>query len=159
VRPNFWMQNLPEKTTARIEDRGSKIASVARKAILDLRSSIFDPRCLRVALSLALLICVAPLFLNRSSSTSAAQTLRERHARLRAALDGNDQAGAESLLRGMMENDPHAFARNNYDYLLGRLLQNRQAGAEAGAFFLRVVNRNSPLAGYALWHLAELARG
>jgi len=122
-------------------------------------NKIFRIEVVRVAPLLALLICVAPLFFNRSSSSSAAQTLRERHARLRAALDGNDQAGAESLLRGMMENDPHAFARNNYDYLLGRLLQNRQAGAEAGAFFLRVVNRNSPLAGYALWHLAELARG
>jgi tetratricopeptide (TPR) repeat protein len=122
-------------------------------------SKIFRMEIVRVAPLLALLICVAPLFFNRSSSSLAAQTLRERHARLRAALDGNDQAGAESLLRGLMENDPHAFARNNYDYLLGRLLQNRQAGAEAGAFFLRVVNRNSPLAGYALWHLAELARG
>jgi peptidoglycan lytic transglycosylase len=111
------------------------------------------------ALSLSLLVYVAPLFFKRSSSPSAAQTLLDRHARLRGALDGNDQAGAESLLRGMMANDPDAFARNNYDYLLARLLQNRQAGAEAGALFLRVVNRNSPLAGYALWHLAELARG
>src|SRR5262245_5686979 len=38
------MQNLPEKTTARIEDRRSKIASVAYKAILDLRSSSFPRR-------------------------------------------------------------------------------------------------------------------
>jgi peptidoglycan lytic transglycosylase len=152
------MPNLPEKTTAKIEDRGSKIASVARKAMPYLRSSILNPRCFSVALALSLLVYVAPLFFKRSSSPSAAQTLRERHARLRAALDGGDRAGAESLLRGMMANDPDAFARNNYDYLLARLLQNRQAGAEAGALFLRVVNRNSPLAGYALWHLAELAR-
>src|SRR5262245_9176105 len=122
-------------------------------------NKIFRIDAVRLCPLLALLLCSAPLFCNRSSSSSAAQTLRERHARLRAALDGADQAGAESLLRGMIENDAHAFARNNYDYLLGRLLQNRQAGTEAGAFFLRVVNRNSPLAGYALWHLAELARG
>jgi soluble lytic murein transglycosylase len=153
------MQYLPEKTGAKIEDRGSRIASFARKATLYLRSSILNPRYFCVALSLALLAYVAPLFFKRSSSPSAAETLGERHARLRSALDGADPAGAESLLRGIMVDDPDAFGRNNYDYLLARLLQNRQAGAEAGTLFLRVVNRNSPLAGYALWRLAELARG
>ncbi|MGH9753863.1 MAG: transglycosylase SLT domain-containing protein, partial [Blastocatellia bacterium] len=115
-------------------------------------------RLICVALAISLLICLGALFFKRSGSSSAAQSLRERHARLRAALDRNDQTEAELLLREMMANDPDAFARNNYDYLLARLLQNRQAGAEAGTFFLRVVNRNSPLAGYALWHLAESAR-
>ncbi len=124
-----------------------------------LLRKIFRIEIARLAPVLALLlICVAPHFFQRSRSTVEAQTLREGHARLRAAMDRNDQAEAESLLRGMMVNDPDAFARNNYDYLLARLLQNRQAGAEAGTFFLRVVNRNSPLAGYALWHLGESAR-
>jgi soluble lytic murein transglycosylase len=78
--------------------------------------------------------------------------------RLRAALDRNDQTTAESLLRKMLNNDADLFARNNYDYLFARLLENRGASDEASAFFLRVVNRNSPLAGYAVWHLAEIAR-
>jgi soluble lytic murein transglycosylase len=121
-----------------------------------LLCKIFRIEVVCVALILALLVYVAPLFFHRSSAET--QTLRDRHARLRAALDRNDQAGAESLLRGMMADDPDAFARNNYDYLLARLLQNRQAGDEAGMFFLRVLNRNSPLAGYSLWHLAEIAR-
>ncbi|HEV2663525.1 MAG TPA: transglycosylase SLT domain-containing protein [Blastocatellia bacterium] len=120
---------------------------------------IFRIEIVCAALALSLLVCVAPHFFKRSSSSSAAQTLRDRHARMRAALDHNDRAGAESLLRGMMADDPDAFARNNYDYLLARLLQNRQAGAEAGTYFLAVLNRNSPLAGYAQWHLAEIARG
>ncbi|MGH9936708.1 MAG: tetratricopeptide repeat protein, partial [Blastocatellia bacterium] len=107
---------------------------------------------------LALLVCAAPpLFLHYRSSAGK-QTLQQQHARLRAEMDRGAYAAAESLLRGMMDGDPDAFARNNYDYLLARLLENRGAGAEAGAFFLRVINRNSPLAGHALWRLAEIAR-
>jgi len=104
----------------------------------------------------ALLVCAATLLFRQPRSSAEAQTLKEQHTRLRAALDRNDQTAAESLLRGMMDSDPDAFARNNYDYLLARLLENR--GAEAETFFLRVVNRNSPLAGYALWRLAEIQR-
>ncbi len=106
----------------------------------------------------ALLVCAATLLLLRSDSSASAETLRQQHAQLRAALDRNDQTAAESLLRRMVNNDPDVFARNNYDYLLARLLENRNAGDEAGTFFLRVINRNSPLAGYAVWHLAEIAR-
>ncbi|HEY7180129.1 MAG TPA: tetratricopeptide repeat protein [Blastocatellia bacterium] len=106
----------------------------------------------------ALIFCLAPLFFQESPSSAVAQTIQERHAQLRAALDRNDQAGAESLLRGMMASEPAAFARNNYDYLLARLLENGQDVDEARAFFLRVVSRKSPLTGYALWRLAEIAR-
>ncbi len=111
-----------------------------------------------VSLLVALLGYTAPTYFQRSRSSAEAQTLQERHDRLRAALDRNDQAGAESLLREMMYSDPEAFARNNYDYLLARLLQNRRMGTEAGTLFLRVANRNSSLAGYAFWRLAEIAR-
>ncbi|HEY6400060.1 MAG TPA: transglycosylase SLT domain-containing protein, partial [Blastocatellia bacterium] len=111
---------------------------------------------------LALLMCAAPIIVRHLNSSAnpmvEAQTITDQHARLRAAMDRNDQAQAESLLRGMLERNPETFALNNYDYLLARLLRNRQAEDEAGKFFLRVLNRNSPLAGYALWHLAEIAR-
>lgn len=106
----------------------------------------------------ALLVCAATLLLLHADSSASAETLRQQHAQLRAALDRNDQTAAESLLRRMLNNDPDVFARNNYDYLLARLLENRKAGTEAVTFFLRVINRNSPLAGYAVWHLAEIAR-
>src|SRR5215510_9398694 len=111
-----------------------------------------------VALLSALFIHTAPMFFRQSHSSAEAETLEQRHERLRAALDRNDQTAAESLLREMLDNDPDAFARNNYDYLLARLLQNRRDGAGAGTFFLRVANRNSSLTAYALWHLSELAR-
>ncbi|HEU0177268.1 MAG TPA: transglycosylase SLT domain-containing protein [Blastocatellia bacterium] len=132
---------------------------VTKNIFLKVIFSIRDPLRFFIApLLAALLVCVAPPLIRHSRSSAEAQSLREQHARLRAAMDRNDQAEAESLLRGMLVNDPDAFARNNYDYLLARLLQNRQAGDEAGTFFLRVLNRNSSLAGYALWHLAEIAR-
>src|SRR5262245_61304739 len=105
----------------------------------------------KLVVFVALLICASPLLYPVSRPSAGAQSLQRQHAQLRAALDRNDPTAAESLLRGMMNNDPDAFARNNYDYLLGRLLENRGAGPEAQFFFLRVVNRNSPLAGYALW--------
>jgi soluble lytic murein transglycosylase len=109
-------------------------------------------------LLITLLVCASPLFYRVSRSSASMQTLQARHKQLREALDRNDQATAESILRAILNGDPEAFAANNYDYLLGRLLEERGAVTEAKPLFLRVVNRNSPLAGYALWHLAEIAR-
>jgi len=80
------------------------------------------------------------------------------HSQLRAALDRDDYSGAEQILQTMMRQSPESFKRNNYDYLLGRLLKNRKANAEAMALFEQVVLRKSPLAGYALIHQAEIAR-
>src|SRR5205085_2051668 len=74
----------------------------------------------------------------------------------RTASEQNEAAKSEQQLRELLRSNPEAFARNNYDYLLARLLEGR--GAEAAQYFQTVAQRNSPLAGYALWHLAELAR-
>src|SRR5436190_1022772 len=74
----------------------------------------------------------------------------------RTASEQNEAAKSEQQLRELLRSNPEAFARNNYDYLLARLLEGR--GAEAAQYFQQVAQRNSPLAGYALWHLAELAR-
>ena len=80
------------------------------------------------------------------------------HAQTPAVIDRNDPAKAEQLLRELLRTSPDTVSRNNYDYLLARLLDIRGAQAEAAPLFQRVVTRNSPLAGYALWHLAEIAR-
>ena len=89
---------------------------------------------------------------------AAGQIRPEQHARMRAALDRGDGAAAEQALREMARAAPAEFARNNYDYLLGRLLERRGAESEANAQFQQVAQRNSPLAGYAVWHQAEIAR-
>ncbi len=88
----------------------------------------------------------------------SAQIRPQQHQQLRAAVDRDDVRTAESLLREMLSTSPEAFAKNNYDYLLARLLMRRDANAEANSFLQAVVARNSPLAGYAVWHQAEIAR-
>lgn len=90
-------------------------------------------------------------------SAASAQIRQSQHLLLRAALEQDDTATAERLLREM-KRAPQAFARNNYDYLLARLLLRRDAHLEANQLLQQVSARNSPLAGYALWHQAELAR-
>jgi soluble lytic murein transglycosylase len=93
-----------------------------------------------------------------SCATASAQIRLQQHTQLRAALDHDDVREAENLLREMMRTSPDAFAANNYDYLLARLLMRRDANADANGLLQSVVTRNSVLAGYALWHQAEIAR-
>lgn len=92
------------------------------------------------------------------SATGQAQTLPERHQKIRAALDANDTQTAILELHATKASDPQLFSTNGYDYLLARqseLIGNR---AEAQANYTAVVDSNSLLSGYALWHLSQLAR-
>lgn len=92
-------------------------------------------------------------------SDANAQIRPQQHSQLRAAIDRDDVRTAESLLREIMKASPEAFAKNNYDYLLARLLMRRDANIEATQLLQSVVARNSPLAAHALWHQAEIMRG
>ena len=87
-----------------------------------------------------------------------AQSLQERANRIRAAMDARDFDRAEQLVRDLRASDAASFTRNNYDYLLGRLAERRGAKAEASSLYLAVLNRDSNLAQYALWHLSIIAR-
>lgn len=87
-----------------------------------------------------------------------AQIRSQQHEQLRAALDRNDSTAAEQMLSQLSRSAPEAFAANNYDYLLARLLEGRGAAAEAAPYYQRVIERNSALACYALWRRAEIAR-
>ena len=82
----------------------------------------------------------------------------QRHSQLRAAVDRHDLAAAEQILRELQRNSSQAFVKNNYDYLFARVLDRRGNATEAHAAYQRTVTRNSIFAGYALGHLAELAR-
>src|SRR5690242_16200486 len=79
-----------------------------------------------------------------------AQIKLAQHQQLRTALDRDDAQTAEGLLREMARMSPDAFAGNNYDYLLARLLMRRDANGEANQLLQSVIARNSVLAGYAL---------
>lgn len=83
----------------------------------------------------------------------------ERHTQLRDALARQNLAKAEQLLRDFERGAAQQFTKNNYDYLLARVLDRRGNANEAAAMYKRVIARDSPLAGYALLHVAELARG
>lgn len=87
-----------------------------------------------------------------------AQSTRERHERVRSAVDGGDYQTAISELQSLRGAEPRVFALNNYDYLVARLAGRSGDGATATANYQGVVTRRSILSQYALWHLAELAR-
>ncbi|MFY9573062.1 MAG: tetratricopeptide repeat protein [Blastocatellia bacterium] len=92
------------------------------------------------------------------ASQAAAQNPQTRANDIRAAMDARDFERAEASVRELRASDPASFTRNNYDYLLARLLERRSAKSEATALYLGLLNRNSIVAQYALWHLALLAR-
>ncbi len=89
---------------------------------------------------------------------ASAQVRPANQSRIIATADGRDPSRSEEILREMKRTAPEAFSTNNYDYLLARLLEQRGANAEALPLYQQVVARNSLLAGYALWHEAEIAR-
>ena len=92
------------------------------------------------------------------SSSSAAQSLQANANDIRAAMDAREFDRAETLARDLRSSDRAAFTRNNYDYLLARLLERRGAKSEASALYLDLLERNPIVAQYALWHLSLLAK-
>ncbi len=106
----------------------------------------------RLGLAACCLLCLL------SFQNLQAQTARERHASIRAAVDTNDTAAATAALQSLQTADPALFTLNNYDYLLARLSERRGDMAGAAVNFQAVVARNSMLSQYALWHLAQFAR-
>jgi soluble lytic murein transglycosylase len=89
---------------------------------------------------------------------SNAQALQPKANDIRAAMDARDFERAETLVREIRTTDAAGFTRNNYDYLLARLLERRGARSEASALYLGLLDRGSILTQYALWHLALLAK-
>jgi soluble lytic murein transglycosylase len=88
----------------------------------------------------------------------SAQSLQNQANEIRAAMDARDFERAERLVRDLRAANAQAFTANNYDYLLGRLAERKGAKTEATTLYNAVLNRQSILAPYALWHLATVAR-
>lgn len=91
-------------------------------------------------------------------SAANAQTPSERHERIKDAVIKHDSKTAIAELLAFRKSNAPIFSLNNYDYLLARLSQKNGDKATANANYLEVVKRNSILAQYALWHLAQLSR-
>jgi peptidoglycan lytic transglycosylase len=98
------------------------------------------------------------LLISAFSITAEAQNLQAKANDIRAAMDARDFERAESFVRQLRSSDPSSFISNNYEYLLARLLERRGARSEASALYLGLLNRNSMLNQYALWHLAIVAK-
>jgi soluble lytic murein transglycosylase len=103
------------------------------------------------------LVAVSLLLIN-SAPVIKAQTPRERHERMRSAVESGDYMTAVTELQSLRSAEPAIFTLNNYDYLLARLSERRGDTATATTNYQKVVVRRSLLSQYALWHLAELAR-
>ena len=103
-------------------------------------------------------LVASSLFLILLAQATHAQSARERHERVRAAIDGSDYSTAITELQSWRSAEPMTFTLNNYDYLLARLSERRGDAATASANYQKVLARNSLLSQYALWHLAQLAR-
>lgn len=89
---------------------------------------------------------------------SAAAHAGSIHDDILEAVRAGDSAAAIERLASIETADPERFRANNYDYLLGRLLEVRGDVPGATARYSDVVARRSNLAEYALWRLAGLAR-
>ncbi|MGI8654837.1 MAG: transglycosylase SLT domain-containing protein [Pyrinomonadaceae bacterium] len=87
-----------------------------------------------------------------------AQSLIERHKRIRQAMDKADVSAALPDLEALRFAEPNIFGFNNYDYLLARISEQQGSTAKAAANYQTVLARNSMLRQYALWHLAHIAR-
>lgn len=74
------------------------------------------------------------------------------------AIEQRNYALATDELENLRKSDEKIFELNNYDYLLARTAEKKGDYAAAMANYQTVVNRNSVLKEYALWHLASIAR-
>jgi soluble lytic murein transglycosylase len=86
------------------------------------------------------------------------QNFSETHSKINIAVENKDYAAAISELQNLERADKKIFALNNYDYLLARLAEKSGDFATATANYQTVVERNSVLSEYALWHLAQIFR-
>jgi soluble lytic murein transglycosylase len=98
------------------------------------------------------------LFIIVLAGSVLAQSLPERSEKIRAAVAGGKTSAATVELTALRAAEPSAFALNNFDYLLARLLERSGDHARPASGYRAVVARRSLLSQYALWHLAQLAR-
>ncbi|MDQ3321094.1 MAG: transglycosylase SLT domain-containing protein [Acidobacteriota bacterium] len=93
------------------------------------------------------------------AGNSSAQTLTETSSKIRSAVENKDYRTASSELTNLESRDKKIFELNNYDYLRARSAEKSGDFARAMADYQAVVNRNSVLTEYALWHLSQIGRG
>jgi soluble lytic murein transglycosylase len=104
---------------------------------------------------LALSLLLFPLLF----SSISAQNLDDANGRVRQEMDDRNYLAAIAELQKIKSEQPAVFEANNYNYLLARLSDRTGDMATAAANYQAVVNADSVLKEYALWHLSQIARG
>ncbi len=94
----------------------------------------------------------------KSSPDSSFDLTPAQHQRSREQVEQAEFTKVEATLREWQRTQSATFTRNNYDYLLAWLLEQRDQPQEAVKLFAQVAARNGVLTSYALWHQAEQAR-
>lgn len=81
------------------------------------------------------------------------------HRRVSELISERNYLAAVNELQQLKQAHREKFELNNYDYLLARIAHRSGQFGVAIANYQAVATRGSVLRGYALWHLAEIARG
>ncbi len=102
------------------------------------------------------IFCLIFLFLISNSVFS--QVFNDINISLHTSIEQKDFAKAVSDLKKLQKKNSTIFTANNYDYLLARVAEKQGDFATATANYQSVVNRNSVLKEYALWHLSQIMR-
>lgn len=106
-----------------------------------------------------LLLCLLLIFSTALPVASGNNELTaNRHQSLLSLLNRRDYKGAESLLSEVRKTDAELYRINNYEYLYARMLEKRNDLKNAAQSYQSVINDQSLLSEYALWHLAYIAR-
>ncbi len=92
------------------------------------------------------------------SVAASAQNFSDAHSKIRNHVESKDYVAAIVELQNLERADKKIFTLNNYDYLLARMAEKAGDFATATANYQSVVERNSVLSEYALWHLAQIYR-
>jgi len=86
------------------------------------------------------------------------QNTPNSHSEFKTLVQNKNYKSAAEKLSALQKTQPQEFSANNYDYLLARVSEKSGDLGAAAANYQSVVNRNSVLKEYALWHLSEIAR-
>lgn len=103
----------------------------------------------------ALLLCL-PLL--TSAIAVQAQSDDNQHRTIRSAVETGNWPTVISETTKVKTANPNLFQTRNYDYLLARAAEHTGDKTLASGQYQGVLARQSPLAGYSLWHLSRLAR-
>lgn len=101
---------------------------------------------------LLFLLSLAPIVIVQAQGNG------DQHATIRTAVEAGNWSTVVSETNKLRTSDQNLFRTRNYDYLLARASENTADKASAATNYQSVVNRQSLLADYALWHLSRMAR-